>query len=58
MTDECKHDADPLIITTGSYHFTAGDVWDDIVEHVICPLCGEHLDCEHGCKEMKIEVDV
>lgn len=56
-TDDCKHEADPIIYRSGGQHFTAGEPWDDIVEHVICSICGEHMDCERGCKEMEIPFD-
>jgi hypothetical protein len=35
-----------MIVTysTGSIHFTGGDVWDDIEDHLLCTRCGEELD--------------
>jgi len=51
--ERCKHEGDVEFHTTGDYHFDGGEVWDDIVEHVICATCGDHIDCESGCEYMK-----
>ena len=35
----CTH-PHAVVYTTGGYFFHAGDVDDDIVEHIYCPDCG------------------
>ena len=37
--DECPHEHTS---TLGSFHFTAGEVWDDLTE--VCDDCGANLD--------------
>jgi len=32
-----------FIYQTGSFHFTAGEAWDDIEDHVHCSFCGDEI---------------
>ncbi len=43
MGGSCPHKNTELMVT-GSMHFTAGDVWDDIREEVYCLDCHQTLD--------------
>lgn len=38
----CPH-ANTFVSTTGRYHYSAGEVWDDIREEVFCADCGKKL---------------
>ena len=42
MMNDCSH-INATVESRGSYHFSAGDVWDDIEEYVVCTDCGEIL---------------
>jgi hypothetical protein len=40
--EECLH-RHTTSITTGGYHFAAGEFWDDIREMIVCLDCGATL---------------
>ncbi len=47
----CPHNRVVLDVT-GGMHFTAGDVWDDIRERVLCLDCNTYLD-EAPCETIQ-----
>ncbi len=40
--EQCPHRR-ITTLTTGGYHYSAGEVWDDITEVTICLECGKEL---------------
>ena len=38
------HGKETFVERTGGFHFAAGEVWDDIVDHVYCSICGEEIE--------------
>lgn len=49
----CLHSGKTEYMTTGSFHLTAGEVWDDLCDHIICLECGQHVDCDSLCEDMR-----
>ena len=39
---ECPH-ANTYSVSVGGYHYSAGEVWDDLREEVFCADCGKKL---------------
>jgi len=37
--EECPHRR-TTVVTTGGYHYAAGEVWDDLKDHIMCLDCG------------------
>ncbi|RCK72746.1 MAG: hypothetical protein ANABAC_1280 [Anaerolineae bacterium] len=42
MTSPCPH-RHVVEITTGGWHFSEGEAWDDISTKLICLDCGEEI---------------
>ncbi|GIV65540.1 MAG: hypothetical protein KatS3mg046_800 [Bellilinea sp.] len=40
--EQCPHRR-TTTVTTGGYHYSAGQVWDDLKEVIICLDCGKQL---------------
>ena len=38
----CRH-PETVLNTTGGMHFSAGEVWDDLEDHVVCKGCGHEV---------------
>lgn len=53
MNDKvCLHDGGIMTYSTGGMHFSEGEPWDDICQHGVCAICGEHIDCQSCCDKM------
>ncbi len=40
--EECPHRR-TTTVTTGGYHYSAGEVWDDLRDVIVCLDCGKQL---------------
>lgn len=53
----CDH-KNTTLLTTGGFHFSAGEVWDDIEETVICLDCGEEVQPQPVEIEIQDEAEI
>jgi pantothenate kinase len=52
--EECPHRR-TTVLTTGGYHYAAGEVWDDLKDHTVCLDCGMVIEDDQDAEDAEDE---